>query len=77
VVGLADSNLLDRENPLNPLNRRISIIVLNKLAEERMSSAGGEIEAGSADSLEQSMEAPRDPTALPTSPVDAHAGAAP
>jgi chemotaxis protein MotB len=45
VVGLADSSLLDRENAMNPLNRRISIIVLNKLAEERMLNAGGEIEA--------------------------------
>ena len=57
VVGLADSSLLDPENPMNPLNRRISIIVLNKLAEERMQLAGGEIEAGSADSLEKSVNA--------------------
>jgi len=55
VVGLADSSPLDKENPMNPLNRRISIIVLNKLAEERMQMAGGEIEAGDADNLERSM----------------------
>ena len=67
VVGLADSNLLDTDNPMNPLNRRISIIVLNKLAEERMQAAGGEIEAGSADSLEKSVT---DPTALPGSSAD-------
>jgi chemotaxis protein MotB len=36
VVGLASSNLLDRENPLNPVNRRISIIVMNRDAEERL-----------------------------------------
>jgi len=64
VVGLADSNLLDVDNPMNPLNRRISIIVLNKLAEERMQMAGGEIEAGSADSLEKGVT---DPSALPGS----------
>jgi chemotaxis protein MotB len=30
VVGLADSVLFDKENPYNPVNRRISIVVLNK-----------------------------------------------
>jgi chemotaxis protein MotB len=69
VVGLADSSLLDKDNPLNPLNRRISIIVLNKIAEERMARANGEIEAGSADALEQSMDAPRDPAAAPGTPA--------
>ncbi|HEU0199126.1 MAG TPA: flagellar motor protein MotB [Burkholderiaceae bacterium] len=53
VVGLADSALLDKADPRNPLNRRISIIVLNKLAEARMNEAGGEIEAGTADSLKE------------------------
>lgn len=33
VTGLADAVLLDSENPLNPINRRISIILLNKAAE--------------------------------------------
>lgn len=30
VVGLADSVLFDKANPYNPVNRRISIVVLNK-----------------------------------------------
>jgi chemotaxis protein MotB len=55
VVGLADSSLLDREDPRNPLNRRISIIVLNKLAEERMNEARGEIEAGNPEALKELM----------------------
>ena len=55
VAGLADSAPLDRENPANPLNRRISIIVLNKLAEERLSAANGEVEAGNAGGVEQSI----------------------
>lgn len=33
VVGLADSVMFDKENPLNPVNRRISIVVLNKATE--------------------------------------------
>jgi chemotaxis protein MotB len=55
VVGLADSNLLVKDDPRNPLNRRISIIVMNKIAEERMNRAGGEIEAGSADEVKESL----------------------
>lgn len=47
VVGLASSVLFDKEDPYNPVNRRISIIVLNKatemaigLAEEETGQAG-------------------------------------
>jgi chemotaxis protein MotB len=36
VVGLASSNLLDTQNPLSPTNRRISIIVMTREAEERL-----------------------------------------
>ena len=35
VQGLAASSLFDREQPLNPVNRRISIIVMNRDAEDR------------------------------------------
>jgi chemotaxis protein MotB len=34
VVGLSSAVLFDRANPFNPINRRISIIVMNKKAEE-------------------------------------------
>ncbi|MCB5207446.1 flagellar motor protein MotB [Methylovorus mays] len=34
VVGLASASLFDKDNPLNPVNRRISIIIMNKKAEE-------------------------------------------
>ncbi len=34
VVGLSSAVLFDRKNPLNPINRRISIIVMNKKAEQ-------------------------------------------
>jgi len=36
VVGLADSMHLDRADPKNPINRRISIIVLNHRTQERI-----------------------------------------
>ncbi|MDZ7654067.1 MAG: flagellar motor protein MotB [Burkholderiaceae bacterium] len=56
VVGLADSSLSNKDNPRDPLNRRISIIVMNKIAEEKMNQAGGEIEAGSADDVERNLQ---------------------
>lgn len=34
VVGLASTLLFDRNDPLNPVNRRISIVVLNKKTEQ-------------------------------------------
>ncbi len=36
VQGLASSVLFDRNDPMNPVNRRISIIVMNREAEERI-----------------------------------------
>jgi ABC-type Mn2+/Zn2+ transport system ATPase subunit len=36
VVGLSSAALYDRDNPFNPINRRISIIVMNKDAEENV-----------------------------------------
>lgn len=36
VVGYADSALFDVDNPLNPINRRIDIVVMNRRAEETM-----------------------------------------
>jgi len=40
VVGLASSILLDAVNPLSPANRRISIIVMTREAEERLLGTG-------------------------------------
>jgi len=39
VVGLADSVLFDKENPFNPVNRRISIVVLNKATQRAIGLA--------------------------------------
>ncbi len=50
VVGLADTIPLNREDPFDSTNRRISIIVLNKLTEESIrsqkSTAGVEVQTG-------------------------------
>jgi chemotaxis protein MotB len=58
VVGLADSSLLNKDDSRDPLNRRISIIVLNKIAEERLRRANGEIEAGDPDQVSDSLPPP-------------------
>ncbi|MDD2700177.1 MAG: flagellar motor protein MotB [Sideroxydans sp.] len=54
VVGLSSAVLFDREEPLNPINRRISIIVMNKKAEEAAQQDGGtvQIDAENGDAAE-------------------------
>ncbi|MBC3874978.1 flagellar motor protein MotB [Undibacterium flavidum] len=46
IVGLSSSVLFDKADPLNPINRRISIIVMNKKAEQSASQDGGEVDLG-------------------------------
>ena len=50
VVGLADAAHLDRKDPFNPINRRISIIVMNKRTEEAVMRDGAAMEV-TAESL--------------------------
>jgi chemotaxis protein MotB len=45
VVGYASSALFDREQPLNPVNRRIDIVVLTKKAQRAIE---GQLQGGSA-----------------------------
>ena len=51
VLGLSSAVPLDKKDPLNPVNRRISIIVMNKGAEERVERDGAVIEATSAEEV--------------------------
>jgi chemotaxis protein MotB len=44
VVGLSSAVLFDKIDPINPINRRISIIVMNKNAEESARNDGGTVE---------------------------------
>jgi chemotaxis protein MotB len=57
VVGLADSSLLMKDDSRSPLNRRIAIIVLNKLAEDRLNKASGEVEAGTPEEVQEALPA--------------------
>jgi chemotaxis protein MotB len=60
VVGLSSAVLLDKENAFNPINRRISIIVMNKRAEEAAASDGGtiQIEEAQQEAAQQEAESP-------------------
>ncbi|MDO9597700.1 MAG: flagellar motor protein MotB [Azoarcus sp.] len=44
VVGLADTIPMKKEDPFDPINRRISIIVLNKRAEEAIRGESGQLD---------------------------------
>ena len=44
VVGLSSAVLLNKNDPYDPINRRISIIVMNKQAEESAKHDGGTLE---------------------------------
>lgn len=55
VVGLASAVLYDKDNPLNPINRRISIIVMNKKAEDAAANEGSRavsVDAESSDATQ-------------------------
>jgi chemotaxis protein MotB len=58
VVGLSSAVLFDKIDPFNPVNRRISIIVMNKKAEESARNDGGtvEVEAQGGDATQPILE---------------------
>jgi len=59
VVGLSSAVLFDKTQPQNPINRRISIIVMNKRAEEAAQKDGGsvDIDAETGEPLEEKLDA--------------------
>lgn len=61
VVGLSSASLFDKENPFNPNNRRISIIIMNKQAEENALKDDGALNVASDashDEINKAMLAP-------------------
>ncbi len=52
VIGLADALPLDPANPNGAINRRISIIVLNKQAEAAMRSGGKKLDVSAEDGVD-------------------------
>ena len=64
VVGYASSALFDREDPFNPVNRRIDIVVLTKKAQRAIEGEQG-VEEGAAPAP---GEAPADEASEPLAP---------
>ncbi len=56
VLGLSSAIPLDKKDPLNPINRRISIIVMNKSAEERVEKNGAITEASTAEEVHEAAK---------------------
>ncbi len=58
VTGLASSQLFERDNPTHPSNRRISIIVMNREAEDRVFKPGLDANESGAESATESASTP-------------------
>lgn len=65
VQGLASSVLFDKAEPESPVNRRISIIVMNREAEDRFFGKGLEAAAADAAPAEAGVELPPLPQVRP------------
>ena len=63
VVGLASAINLDKADPFNPINRRISIVVMNKRAEDNVLRDGRQIEVGGDEAPASAI-----PAAAPSGP---------
>jgi len=51
VVGLSSAVLFEKNDPFNPINRRISIIIMNKKAEEAITRDGPSVEIDSQEKV--------------------------
>ncbi|MBY0576303.1 MAG: flagellar motor protein MotB [Gallionellaceae bacterium] len=70
VVGLSSAVLFKPEEPLNPMNRRISMIVMNKQAEEAAQHDGGVVKTGlEADDEENNGAAKAPAKVAPAAPA--------
>jgi chemotaxis protein MotB len=59
VVGMASTVLFDKQDPYNPINRRISIVIMNKRTEEALLANGKTVEADNAQEIEEGMLNPQ------------------
>jgi chemotaxis protein MotB len=74
VVGLGSAANLDKADPFNPINRRISIVVMNKRTEEAVIRDGSTIDVATDGSLDEDGA---DGTPAPAKPNNAAAPVAP
>ncbi|MGE6527539.1 flagellar motor protein MotB [Pseudomonas sp. NPDC077382] len=71
VVGYASSALFDRENPLNPVNRRIDILVLTRKAQRDIEGEQSDATEKGATSGAASAGDTSSPSAAPADPLQA------
>lgn len=55
VVGLSSAVLFDKNDPLNPINRRISIVVMNEKAEKSITMDNPTVDINSQDELNKEL----------------------
>ena len=72
VVGYASSALFDRENPFNPVNRRIDIVVLTKKAQKAIEGSQG-AEPAPEPAPAPAVQGQGGPGEVPAKPVDPNA----
>jgi chemotaxis protein MotB len=58
VVGLASTVLYDKQDAYNPINRRISIVIMNKKTEEAILADGKSVEVEEAADVESATKGP-------------------
>ncbi|HRH80431.1 MAG TPA: flagellar motor protein MotB [Thiobacillaceae bacterium] len=59
VVGLGSAIPFNKDDPNAPINRRISIIVMNKKAEEAVTKEGQQVEAATVQQVQERLDAGR------------------
>jgi chemotaxis protein MotB len=57
VVGMSSTVLFDKQDPYNPINRRISIVIMNKRTEEALLADGKSLDAENAQAVEDGLNA--------------------
>ncbi len=68
VVGLGSAANLDKADPFNPINRRISIVVMNKRTEEAVIRDGSTIDVATDGSTDDDSPASTNNAAAPVAP---------
>ena len=61
VVGLSSAVLFVKDDPLNPINRRISVVVMKKRIEDSVSNDGQQVEVGQGEPLDPAALTPQAP----------------
>jgi len=70
VVGLAASVPLNAEDPTDPANRRITIVVMNKDAEDRLTGKGAQVDVEDADDVSAALSPQPAVVITPPAPVE-------